>query len=67
MGFFAFLIVGVLTVAERETSQQTADLCLTLSAALAMEQVSVSLKDIGTPHRMPSRGDSREQTRRFHL
>ena len=46
-------IVGVPTVAERETSQQTADLCMTLFAALEREEVSLS--DVDTPHRVPSR------------
>ena len=52
---FNIKIVGVVTVTERETSQQTADLCLMLFAALGVEQVSVSLKDIDTAHRVPSR------------
>ena len=39
--------------AERETSQQTADLCMTLFTALGVEEVS--LKDIDTAHRVPSR------------
>ena len=45
--------MGVPTVAERETSQQTADLCLKLFAALGVDQVS--LNDIDTAHRVPSR------------
>ena len=52
---FNIKIVGVVTVTERETSQQTADLCLMLFAALGVELVSVSLKDIDTAHRVPSR------------
>ena len=50
---FNIKIVGVPTVAEREISQQTADLCMTLFAALEREEVSLS--DIDTAHRMPSR------------
>ena len=50
---FNIKIVGVPTVAERETSQQTADLCLKLFAALGVDQVS--LNDIDTAHRVPSR------------
>ena len=45
--------MGVPTVAERETSQQTAELCVNLFAALGVEDVS--LNDVGTAHRVPSR------------
>ena len=41
------------TVAESETSRQTADLCLTLLAALGVDQVL--LKNIDTAHQVPSR------------
>ena len=44
--------MGVPTVAERETSQQTGDLCLKLFTALGVDQVS--LNDIDTAHRVPS-------------
>lgn len=50
---FNIKIVGVPTVAERETAQQTADLCMKLFAALRVEEVS--LNDIDTAHRVPSR------------
>ena len=50
---FNIKIVGVPTVAERETNQQTADLCMKLFAALRVE--GVSLNDIDTAHRVPSR------------
>ena len=43
------------TVAERETAQQTADLCMKLFAALRVEGVHVSLNDIDTACRVPSR------------
>ena len=46
-------IVGVQAVAERETAQQTADLCIKLFTALGVEGVSIS--DIDTAHRVPSR------------
>ena len=46
-------IVGVPAVAEQETSQQTAELCMSLFAALRVEEVS--FKDIDTAHRVPSR------------
>ena len=46
-------IVGVPAVAERETAQQTADLCIKLFTALGVEGVSIS--DIDTAHRVPSR------------
>ncbi|CAB4027040.1 Hypothetical predicted protein, partial [Paramuricea clavata] len=46
-------IVGVPAVAERETAQQTADLCIKLFTALGVEDVSIS--DIDTAHRVPSR------------
>ena len=42
-------VVGVQIVAERETSQQTADLFLKVVAALGAEDVSFS--DIDTAHR----------------
>ena len=45
-------IVGVSAVAERETAQQTADLCIKLFTALGVEDVSIS--DIDTAHRVPS-------------
>ena len=45
--------MGVPTVAERETAQQTADLCIKLFAALRVE--GISLTDIDTAHRVPSR------------
>ena len=45
--------MGLPTVAESETSQQTADLCLTLFAALGVDQVL--LKNINTAHQVPSR------------
>ena len=45
--------MGVPTVAERETAQQTADLCMKLFAALRVE--GVSLNDIDTAHRVSSR------------
>ena len=41
------------TVAERETPQQTANICLKLFAALGVENVSLS--DIDMVHRVPSR------------
>ena len=44
--------MGVPTVAERETSQQTGDLCLKLFTALGVDQVS--LNDTDTAHRVPS-------------
>ena len=50
---FNIKIVGVPTVAESETSQQTADLCLTLFAALGVDRVL--LKNIDTAHQVPSR------------
>ena len=40
-------------MAEHETSQQTADLCVKLFVALGVEDVS--LNDIDIAHRMPSR------------
>ena len=46
---FNIKIVGVPTAAERESSQQTADLFLKLFAALGVDQVS--LKDVDTAHR----------------
>ncbi|CAB4032092.1 Hypothetical predicted protein, partial [Paramuricea clavata] len=46
-------IVGVPAVAERETAQQTADLRIKLFTALGVEDVSIS--DIDTAHRVPSR------------
>ena len=45
--------MDVPTVAERETTQQTADLCMKLFAALRVE--GVLLNDIDTAHRVPSR------------
>ena len=45
--------MDVPTVAERETTQQTADLCMKLFAALRVE--GVSLNDIDTAHRVPPR------------
>ena len=50
---FNIKIVGVPTVAEHETAQQTADLCMRLFAASRVE--GVSLNDIDTAHRVPSR------------
>lgn len=50
---FNLKIVGVPTVAERETPQQTANICLKLFAALGVENVSLS--DIDMVHRVPSR------------
>jgi len=50
---FNIKMVGVPTVAESETTQQTADLCIKLFAALRVE--GVSLNDIDTAHRVPSR------------
>ena len=49
-------IVGMPTVAERETTEQTAKLCLKLFSALGVQNVSIS--DIDTAHRVPSRSAS---------
>ena len=49
---FNIKIVGVPTVTESETSQHRADLCLTLFAALGVDQVL--LKNIDTAHQVPS-------------
>ena len=49
---FIIKVVGVPTVAERETSQQTADLSTTLFFAFGVEEVSLS--NIDTAHRVPS-------------
>lgn len=46
-------IVGMPVVAEHETSQQPANLCVKLSAASGVEDVS--LNDIDIAHRVPSR------------
>ena len=43
----------MLTVAERESPQQTANICLKLFAALGVE--NVCLNDIDLVHRVPSR------------
>ena len=50
---FNLKIVGLPTVAERESPQQTANICLKLFAALGVENVSLS--DIDIVHRVPSR------------
>ena len=42
-------VVGVPIVSERETSQQTGDLCLKVVAALGVE--GVSFRDMDTAHR----------------
>ena len=46
-------IVGLSAVAERETTEQTVKLCLKLFAELGVHDVSVA--DIDTAHRVPSR------------
>ena len=53
---FNLKIVGVPTVAERESPQQTANICLKLFAALGVGNVSLS--DIDMVHRVPSRAAS---------
>ena len=53
---FNLKIVGVPSVAERESPQQTANICLKLFAALGVGNVSLS--DIDMVHRVPSRAAS---------
>ena len=53
---FNLKIVGVPSVAERESPQQTANICLKLFAALGVG--NVSLRDIDMVHRVPSRVSS---------
>ena len=50
---FNIKIVGVPHVAERETSQQTAELSMKLFTALGVEDISIN--DIDIAHRVPSR------------
>jgi len=50
---FNIKTVGVPTVPERETTEQTADLCIKLFATLGVEEATFN--DIDTAHRMPSR------------
>lgn len=50
-------IVGLPTVAENETSDQTTRLCLKLFSALGVEDVTVS--DIDIAHQVPSRTASK--------
>ncbi|CAB4044976.1 Hypothetical predicted protein, partial [Paramuricea clavata] len=50
---FNVKIVGVPEIAEKESAQQTANLCIKLFTALGAEDVS--LNDIDTAHRVPSR------------
>ena len=63
-GWLGIKVVGVSIVAERETSQQTGDLCLKVVAGLGVEDVTFS--DIDTAHRgaIP-RGF--QQTKRHYL
>ncbi|CAB4031644.1 Hypothetical predicted protein, partial [Paramuricea clavata] len=49
---FNVKIVGVPEIAEKESAQQTANLCIKLFTALGAEDVS--LNDIGTAHQVPS-------------
>ena len=49
-------IVGMPTVAQRETTEQTAELCLKLFSALGVQNVSIS--DIDKAHRVSSRSTS---------
>lgn len=53
---FNIKIIGMPLVAERESSEQTANLCLQLFAALGVKDVSIN--DIDTAHRVPSRKPS---------
>ena len=50
---FNIKIVGVPPTTERETAQQTAELCIKLFYALGVEDISIN--DIDTVHRVPSR------------
>ena len=49
-------IVGMLTITEPETLDQTSELCLKFFSALGVQNVSVS--DINTAHQVPSRSAS---------
>ena len=46
-------IIGMPPIAERENADQTANLCLQLFAALGVKHVTIN--DIDTAHRVPSR------------